>query len=453
METKHSQEKTSNFNKDSLIRPIKIEQDKIIYFMDFFFNFKPYPYQQEFVIECESNKRVAALWCRQSGKSTTTAVYSLTKALRNKNYNVLIIAPTQRQSSETYTKIRQEVVSNKQILDWTTKYSETEIKFKNGSRIVTLPCGPEGATIRGFTADLLILEESGYIKNSIVNEVLLPMIAATDGNIIKIGTPKGKNHFYDSCYGRESKYKLFHVGWERAVEEGKLNKELVEEERDVLTDLQFRTEYEAHFIEDEDCYFPQLLIDNCIEDIPQLDLSLTNRHPKSKYVLGVDFARLGQDVTTFIVLEQGFNQAFYKVCYIHEMKHKLLNEAGGYVAYLHKWFDFEKIYLDETGIGAGVTDYLSEQLGSWRIEPVTFTIHSKEDIFSNLKVLMSKGQLKIPQHRKLIYQLSDFRYELTGSGRFKLHHSEGGHDDYPDALALAAYHFKPIGGKPLFTIQ
>ena len=70
---------------------------------------------------------------------------------------------------------------------------------------------------------------------------------------------------------------------------------------------------------------------------------------------------------------------------------------------------------------------------------LTFTMRNKEDIFSNLKLLMEQGKLKIPDHKKLIYQLKDFRYETTPTGNLKLHHSEGGHDDLVDALACAAH--------------
>jgi hypothetical protein len=41
--------------------------------------------------------------------------------------------------------------------------------------------------------------------------------------------------------------------------------------------------------------------------------------------------------------------------------------------------------------------------------------------------------------KKLYYELSDLRYEITSGGNTKIHHSEGGHDDYPDALALCCW--------------
>jgi len=67
---------------------------------------------------------------------------------------------------------------------------------------------------------------------------------------------------------------------------------------------------------------------------------------------------------------------------------------------------------------------------------------------------MEQGKFVFPDIRKLFYELSDLRYELTSSGNVKIHHSEGGHDDYPDSLALACWACKEdvyqFGGKHIY---
>ena len=52
---------------------------------------------------------------------------------------------------------------------------------------------------------------------------------------------------------------------------------------------------------------------------------------------------------------------------------------------------------------------------------------------------MQQERLIIPNNKKLIYELLDLRYEIMSNGDLKIHHSEKGHDDYPDALALACW--------------
>jgi len=132
-----------------------------------------------------------------------------------------------------------------------------------------------------------------------------------------------------------------------------------------------------------------------------------------------------------------------------------MDQAIDYVLFLHNKFKFKKILCDSTGLGAGAVDVLAKKLNISHkssqqnynqklsdhdiVVGLTFTIKSKQDIFSNLKVLMEQGNLKIPNHKKLIFQLKDFRYEITPSGNLKLHHSDGGFDDLVDALACAAH--------------
>ncbi len=174
------------------------------------------------------------------------------------------------------------------------------------------------------------------------------------------------------------------------------------------------------------------------------------------YILGADLARMGEDTSSYIIIEQSEDEDKpHKVVFIKEVPKNTMDEAIDYILFLHNKFKFSKIICDQTGLGAGVVDVLAKKLNiSHSISPtnynqklinhdivigLTFTVKSKQDIFSNLKLLMEQGKLKIPDHKKLIFQLMDFRYETTPSGNIKLHHSDGGHDDLVDALACAAH--------------
>ena len=202
-----------------------------------------------------------------------------------------------------------------------------------------------------------------------------------------------------------------------------------------MTDLQFTTEYGAEFVEESDSYFSAELIMNCISEVRQ-----TN--PKwNDYYLGVDFARLGEDSSVFTIVQRTIETGKCEVLEIIETKGKRLTDAVGRIKMLDEKYHFKKVILDETGMGSGPTDFLLEDFAG-RIEPVTFTVKSKMDIYSNLKVIMEKGLLKYAENKKLIYQLRDLRYEAMSSGQLKIHHSERGHDDYTDSIALACWPIK-----------
>ena len=164
-------------------------------------------------------------------------------------------------------------------------------------------------------------------------------------------------------------------------------------------------------------------------------------NPKCTYILGVDFARMGQDKSVFLVIEKDWHTGNLYVVWTEETKHKKLTDAIGRILVMDRNFHFKKIILDTTGLGAGPTDILKERLGG-KVEGITFSLQSKQDLYSNLKILMEAGRIKLPNHKDLLFQLMDLRYQVSSSGNLKIHHSERGHDDYPDALALACWFFK-----------
>ena len=178
-------------------------------------------------------------------------------------------------------------------------------------------------------------------------------------------------------------------------------------------------------------------------------------HPKSTYVLGCDLARMGEDSSVFIIIEEPWDNPddnLY-VVYIKETKHKLLTDAIGRIKLLDKQFNFRKIYIDSTGLGSGVTDVAREELGFQKVEEFNFSNKSKQGMYSNLLMVMERRRLKLPPEKKvidrgvdygkkLIYQLLDLRYEILASKKVSIHHSERGHDDYPDALALACLYWQ-----------
>ena len=156
------------------------------------------------------HSRTVGIWCRQSGKSTSVSLLCAFECVTKPNYSIMMVAPSQEQSRELFRKVR--LFIDEYYSGFVESSTQTELFFKNGSRIRALPSGPEGVTIRGYTADRIIVEESGMMKESIVNEVISPMIASKpDGKITQIGTPKGKNHFWNAAYGENSSYKLSRV--------------------------------------------------------------------------------------------------------------------------------------------------------------------------------------------------------------------------------------------------
>ena len=176
-------------------------------------------------------------------------------------------------------------------------------------------------------------------------------------------------------------------------------------------------------------------------------------NPKSKYILGLDVARTGKDETALVILEQlPFDENIF-ITYIETLDTPRLTMAINRVIFLDSFFHFEKIYIDETGLGAGVCDILKEKL-KHRVEGIWYTQKSKVEMFNNLKLLMVRknGALYIPDYtsttnpsvRKMFYQFLSITQEYKDDDATKLpkiSHEDREHDDIVNATALAAMYF------------
>jgi phage terminase large subunit-like protein len=102
---------------------------------------------------------------RQSGKSTTTAIIGLHRALYHPRSLVLMISPSLRQSRELFGKV-QAFMKTMTVQPRLGEDNRLSMELENGSRVVALP--GDGATIRGFSAPSLIIEdEAAYVDDGL----------------------------------------------------------------------------------------------------------------------------------------------------------------------------------------------------------------------------------------------------------------------------------------------
>jgi len=178
---------------------------------------------------------------RQSGKSTTAAIRALHEALFYPGSQTLIVSPSQRQSGELFRTVREFIYKiNEDIIE----DSKTTATFKNGSRIISLPSSE--STIRGYSAiTLLIIDEASRVSDTIWTAVR-PMLAVTNGQIIMLSTPAGREGFFAKSWA-ESEYKKFKV---TAYECPRISEDFLEEEKEVLGSRLFAQEYLCEFIDE-----------------------------------------------------------------------------------------------------------------------------------------------------------------------------------------------------------
>jgi len=213
-------------------------------------NFIPDEWQTK-VLRSEANKII--LKCsRQAGKSTTTAILALHKALFFPDSIVLLISASLRQSRELFRKVQDFLSVYREKGGNPVKLVEDnklECKFKNSSRIISLPAKEQ--TIRGFSKVNLIIEDEASRVEDEVYYTIRPMLAVSQGRIILLSTPFGKRgHFYKEW--SNSEFEKYDVPADKCP---RISKEFLEAERRELGEFYFKQEYECEFIDIEGIAF------------------------------------------------------------------------------------------------------------------------------------------------------------------------------------------------------
>src|SRR5215217_6124336 len=141
----------------SLREDLKLALDRVLFARKA--GLEPDPWQRD-LLESSSD-RVLLNCCRQSGKSTMTAITALHRAIYHPGSLILCLAPALRQSQELFGKVLGFYRDlGRPILPQGER--KLSLELENGSRIVTLP-GSE-KTIRGFSGtSLLVLDEAARI--------------------------------------------------------------------------------------------------------------------------------------------------------------------------------------------------------------------------------------------------------------------------------------------------
>lgn len=204
------------------------------------------------------SRKVLVCCCRQWGKSTTTALVALHEALFAAPAMIVLISPSQPQSTELFKKIHgfwQRLPAAPEA----QQESLTRMEMANGSRIISLP-GSEKTT-RGYSAaTLVVMDEASRVPDELLASVR-PMLATTGGRFFALTTPAGKRGwFYESWINGE--------GWERVSVKGKdcarISPEFLEDERQALGPMRFSQEYECEFIDSETSVFNTDLIQQAL---------------------------------------------------------------------------------------------------------------------------------------------------------------------------------------------
>lgn len=200
------------------------------------------PWQQQVWNDQSRFKVVAA--GRRTGKSRLAAWMLIVEALQADRGNVWYVAPTQGQARDimwlTLLELGNAVIESSHV-------NNMQIKLVNGA-VISLKGADRPETMRGVSLKFVVLDEYADMKPSVFEQILRPALADLKGKSLFIGTPMGRNHFYELYnYGDKNddkEYKSWHF---TSFDNPLLDPKEIEAAKKSMSSFAFRTEFMASF--------------------------------------------------------------------------------------------------------------------------------------------------------------------------------------------------------------
>ena len=206
-------------------------------------NFSLLPWQQEVYTDPTRFKVIAA--GRRCGKSRLAATMLIIEGLRcPQGSAVLYVSPTMGQSRQIVWDLLLEL--GREVIQ-TSNVNNLDITLINGARIYVRGADRPD-TLRGVSLTFAVLDEVADIKPQAWEQVIRASLSDKKGKAIFIGTPKGRNWFYDLYkLGQEGDDKDW-KSWHFTTKDNPLiDPDEIESAKKTLSSFAFKQEYMASF--------------------------------------------------------------------------------------------------------------------------------------------------------------------------------------------------------------
>jgi len=181
---------------------------------------------------------------RRTGKSRLAAYLLLVNALKSDRGQVFYVAPTQGQARDIMWNLLMEV--GRPVIE-SSHVNNMQIKLVNGTTI-SLKGADRPETMRGVSLKFLVLDEYADMKPDVWELILRPALTDLKGECLFIGTPMGRNHFYElyklASLGEDPNYKAWHF---TSYDNNLLDKDEIDAAKRSMSSYAFRQEFMASF--------------------------------------------------------------------------------------------------------------------------------------------------------------------------------------------------------------
>ncbi|MEM5854568.1 MAG: terminase large subunit [Candidatus Aenigmatarchaeota archaeon] len=383
----------------------------------------------------DDSRRIIVCASRQIGKSTVVAVKALWKAWCFDDQDIMIVAPTERQAEIVYSKIREIVLVNPILMATANKITMRKIEFDNNSKIRCLPAGHTGEYIRGYTADMVIVDEAQSVPDEVFVSVL-PALIVKNGQIVVLGTPShGKvGFFWQAWISNEwSKHRI------TAYESPFLKRDEIETFRKMKGEIIFRREMMAEFVDADDAFFDI----GKVYEVAKIKRRKNEPAENYVYYFGIDWARMGRDHTACVIIGVNVDTEQLEMHNYYLRQKRTMDETLNWVIDLIRKWKPLAVAVDSTSGWGAMADMLRDKLNKTNFETRVVEVNFskpilRKELYYNLKRMIEEEKIFLLRDEVVLTQFEGFRTKVTTSGIEHIK-KEGESDDIVDALALACW--------------
>ncbi len=419
---------------------------------------------------------------RQSGKSRLLAVVALWSAFRRRKQRVLIISTGEDGSRRLLSEIRRMAASSPLLAGSVLLEQAAILRLSNGSEIRSVPASER--QVRGWSVDLLLVDEAALVPDELVLSAAFPTVAARpDARIVLASSATvASGVFYDHAMrGDAGTEHVETIRWTLA-DAPWISPSVIEAMRSSMPEIRFRAEMENVFASGADALFTRATLERATADYRPATLGTLTGPAR---VLGGQDWGATEDRSACVAIARlpipgalpVFGVALTRRWAAGEPLTDVIDELARSPAH------WAALTLETNGLGMPCAQILAKRIRerptdqgggrrsryvliddspgarpkrpspwtpnrAWvtRLNPVHVSAESKAATYSALRLLLDGGQLVLPASATdLLRELMLLRVDLSPSGMERIEASSG-HDDLPDALALALGPYRDPSG-------
>lgn len=393
-------------------------------------NFNLHERQLE-VFKSDARFRVVAAG-RRFGKTYLSAIELIINALTDEAANgesamlheVWYVAPTYGQAKDIMWDMLNDLGRDVIVKRWN---NELTVQVANGRKI-KLKGADKPDTLRGSAIGFVVLDEFASMKPETWDTIIRPALADTQGRALFIGTPAGKNHFYDVfLQGQNEKFDEWEAFSFKSLDNPLIKDTELQEAANTMTRENFKQEFEASFAAGGGGvlrFKDVLLLPRALEEGTKViavdPAGFSNSKTTSKFRRRDETAIVCADVST-------------KGWHIEDVIHGRwdIRRTSLEIVKAAQKYRPAKLGIESGALKNAIMPYLSDQMKRlniyFRVEPLKHGGQKKQDrITWSLQGRLENGRISMPEDAKWLddvaQQFSDFPNPLA-------------HDDLIDAMA------------------